>query len=56
MKFGKRILFDKPISNREVLELHISAMHEQMQKKREEYEQAKLEHKRHTEQLLKEAN
>ncbi len=56
MKFGKRILFDKPISNKEVLELHISAMHEQMQRKREEYEKTKLEHKRHTEQLLREAH
>ena len=56
MKFGKRILFDKPISNKEVLELHISAMHEQMQRKREEYEKTKLEQKRHSEQLLKEAH
>jgi hypothetical protein len=31
-------------------------MHEQMQRKKEEYEQAKLEQKRHNEQLLKEAH
>ena len=30
MKFGKRIVFDKPISNKEVLELHITTIHEQM--------------------------
>lgn len=34
MKFGKRIIFDKPISNKEVLEIHLSAMHDQMSKQR----------------------
>lgn len=47
LKFGRRVVFDKQMSNREVLENHINSMHELSTNKRQLHSSQKQEEKEH---------
>lgn len=54
LKFGRRVVFDKQLSNKEMLETHISQIHDHSKTTKALYESAKKEEREHVDQRKRE--
>ena len=55
LKFGKKVIFGKQSTNKEILEQHLNTVHDHLERKYAQYEATKKEEKSITEKILKEA-
>jgi len=55
LKFGKKVIFGKQSTNKEILEQHLNTVHDHLERKYAQYESTKKEERIMTEKNLKEA-